>query len=145
MKCILTVLLMMTACAEAEEMRYVPGWGKAVQRRTIKRAETGKDALKGAVAALQPGDRFVIAAGVYSFERMWDIGVCGTEESPIWIVAEEGVRVVLTRPDAKQNVMNMGQGRSDDEGGAADAMCEREGGSCFGKGMSLAGLSILQE
>jgi hypothetical protein len=46
--------------------------------------------LVKAVAALQPGDQLVIAAGTYSVERMWDIRVSGTAEAPIWIVAEEG-------------------------------------------------------
>jgi hypothetical protein len=58
---------------------------------------------------MQPGDQLVIAAGTYSVERMWDIGVSGTAEAPIWIVAEDGAQVILTRPDDQQNVVNVGQ------------------------------------
>jgi hypothetical protein len=67
-------------------------------------------ALVKAVEAFQPGDRLELAAGTYSVERMWDIGVSGTAEAPIWIVEAEGAQVVITRPDDKQNVLNVGQG-----------------------------------
>ncbi len=30
-------------------------------------------------------------------------------EAPIWIVADVGAKVVITRPDDKQNVLNIGQ------------------------------------
>jgi hypothetical protein len=62
-----------------------------------------------AVAGLQPGDQLVLAAGTWSVNRLWDIQISGTAEAPIWIVAEPDARVVLTRPDARQNVLNIGQ------------------------------------
>ena len=93
----------------AEATRYAPTWEAIAPKRVIKHADTQKDALAKAVAGLQPGDQLVIAAGTYSVERMWDIGVSGTAEAPIWIVAEEGAQVILTRPDDKQNVLNIGQ------------------------------------
>ena len=92
-----------------EAARYVPAWVGIAPKRIIRHAVTKDDALAKAVEALQPGDQLLLAAGTYSVERMWDIGVSGTAEAPIWIVAEEGAQVRLTRPDDKQNVLNIGQ------------------------------------
>jgi hypothetical protein len=63
-----------------------------------------------AVEALKPGDKLEISAGTYSVERMWDLLVSGTEDAPIWIVAAKDARVVITRTDDQQNVLNVGQG-----------------------------------
>jgi hypothetical protein len=78
-------------------------------KRVIKHSNTRNDTLANAVAALQPGDKLVVAAGTYRIERTWDIDISGTAEAPVWIVAEEGAQVILTRPDDKQNVLNIGQ------------------------------------
>lgn len=104
-----TLLLAPLAALDAADTRYAPDWATATPRRIIKHTDTKKDALANAVSALQPGDQLVIAAGTYSMEKTWHIEVSGTAEAPIWIVAEEGAQVVLTRPDAKQNVLNIGQ------------------------------------
>ena len=93
----------------SEVARYAPTWAGIAPRRIIRHADTSHDSLAGAVAGLQPGDKLVIAAGTYSVEHKWDIGVSGTAETPVWIVAEEGAQVILTRPDDKQNVLNIGQ------------------------------------
>ena len=95
--------------ASAQERRQEPDWAGIQPKRRIPHSDTGNDALVRAVAALRPGDQLVLAAGTYSIGRMWDIGVSGTAEAPIWIVAEEGAQVILTRPDARQNVLNIGQ------------------------------------
>lgn len=109
---LLTNLLITSICTlSAADTRYAPDWANIAPKRVIKHTDPNGDALVKAVAALQPGDQLVIAAGTYSVGRMWDIGVSGTAEAPIWIVAEEGSQVSLTRPDAKQNVLNIGQGR----------------------------------
>ena len=96
---------------------YTPAWADAKPRRTIPLTtpsagtdEARGDALVKAVAALQPGDRLVLPAGRYSVARFWDITVSGTEQAPIWITAADGAAAVITRPDARQNVMNVGQG-----------------------------------
>lgn len=94
----------------ADEARYDPDWASIAPLRVIKHTDRKGDSLVKAVAALKPGDQLVIAAGTYSINRMWDIGISGTAQAPVWIVAEEGAIVVLTRPDAKQNVLNIGQG-----------------------------------
>ncbi|MEQ1852888.1 MAG: right-handed parallel beta-helix repeat-containing protein [Chthoniobacteraceae bacterium] len=113
MKHTITLLAFFIACFsefQAEATQYAPTWAGIAPKRVIRHAATTNDALAKAVAALKPGDQLVIAAGTYSVERMWDIGVSGTAEAPIWIVAEDGAQVILTRPDDKQNVLNIGQG-----------------------------------
>ena len=102
-------LLVPLSSLHAADTRYAPDWDSIAPKRVIKHSNTRNDTLANAVAALQPGDKLVIAAGTYSIERTWDIGVSGTPEAPIWIVAEEGAQVTLTRPDDKQNALNLGQ------------------------------------
>ncbi len=87
---------------------YEPSWASVQPTRVIRHTDKDGAALVKAVAALQPGDRLDIAAGTYSIAQMWDVRVSGTAEAPIWIVGEAGV--IITRPDDKQNVINMGQG-----------------------------------
>ena len=89
---------------------YQPDWAAITPQRVIPHAGGDGAALVKAVEALQPGDKLEIAAGTYSVERMWDVRVSGTREAPIWITAAEGATVIITRPDAKQNVINIGQG-----------------------------------
>jgi hypothetical protein len=67
------------------------------------------ESLVKAIAGLQAGDQLVVATGTYRVDRLWDIGVSGTAEAPVWIVAAEDARVVFTRSDAQQNVLNIGQ------------------------------------
>jgi Right handed beta helix region len=98
------------ATLHAEVIRYAPDWASITPNRIIQHPETKGDAIVKAVAALQPGDQLVIAAGTYNVDKMWDILVSGTEKAPIWIVAKDGAKVVLTRSNTKQNVLNIGQG-----------------------------------
>jgi hypothetical protein len=108
---LLTAVLLSNAVSlYAADARYSPAWADIAPQRVIKHSGPDGDSLVKAVAALQPGDQLVIAAGTYSVDRLWDIGVSGTAEAPIWIVAEEGAQVIFTRPDDKQNVLNIGQG-----------------------------------
>jgi hypothetical protein len=94
----------------AAETGYAPEWAHIAPLRVIKHTAREGEALVKAVAALQPGDQLLLAAGTYQVERFWDIRVSGTAEAPIWIVADAGAKVVFTRGDAKQNVLNIGQG-----------------------------------
>jgi hypothetical protein len=89
---------------------YQPEWAAIAPKRVIPHAGGDGAALVKAVEALQPGDKLELAAGTYSVERMWDVRVSGTREAPIWITAAEGATVIITRPDAKQNLINIGQG-----------------------------------
>ncbi|NJO92870.1 MAG: hypothetical protein HC831_30800 [Chloroflexia bacterium] len=63
-------------------------------------------ALADAMQALEPGDELKIGSGTYSINKYFNLQVSGTSLAPIWIVAEDGV--VITRPDANQNIMNIG-------------------------------------
>lgn len=112
--CLCLPLLLATA-VRAE--RYDPAWSGVEPRRSLALeyqtdadAEANGAGLVRAVAALVPGDRLSLASGRYSVKNLWDIAVSGTAEAPIWIVAAEGAEVIITRPDAKQNVINIGQG-----------------------------------
>jgi hypothetical protein len=106
----ITALLIASLTAlHASEPSYAPEWASIAPKRVIKHSNTQNDTLANAVAALQTGDQLVVAAGTYSVERTSHIEVSGTAEAPIWIVAEEGARVILTLPDDKQNVLNIDQ------------------------------------
>jgi hypothetical protein len=98
------------AGAQAADTRYAPAWSSITPKRILQHTTVDGDALVKAVSALQPGDQLVLAAGTYSVNRLWDIRVSGTAAAPIWIVAAPGAKVIITRPDAKQNVLNIGQG-----------------------------------
>lgn len=117
----LTAALLFAASTfvSGDDTRYAPAWAGAAPKRVIPHPASDGESLVKAVAALQPGDQLVIAAGTYHVERMWDIRVSGTAEAPIWIVAAEGAQVVLTRSDDRQNVVNIGQG------GAVEYLCLR--------------------
>jgi hypothetical protein len=106
---LITLILAPLSSLHATDTRYAPDWASIAPKRVIKHSNTRNDTLANAVAALQPGDQLVIAAGTYSVERTWNVEVSGTAEAPIWILPEEGARVILTRPDDKQNVVNIGQ------------------------------------
>lgn len=102
--------LMCSPALFAAEDRYAPTWAEIPPTRVVPHDSGDGNALVKAVAALQPGDQLVIAAGTYKVERMWDVLVRGTAEAPIRIEAAPGARVVFTRSDNKQNVLNIGQG-----------------------------------
>ena len=56
---------------------------------------------------LGPGDELVLTGGVYSAFSRLSVGNIGTAENPIIIRAAEGASVILTRPNAGQNVLNI--------------------------------------
>ncbi|MGV3755515.1 MAG: right-handed parallel beta-helix repeat-containing protein [Verrucomicrobiota bacterium] len=108
---LLAALLLASATTSlAATTRYSPDWSGITPQRIINHTTVDGEALVKAVAALQPGDQLVLASGTYSVNRLWDIRVSGTATAPIWIVAAPGAKVIFTRPDAKQNVVNIGQG-----------------------------------
>lgn len=113
----LAVVFFLALSAVAFGGPYEPAWASVAPKRTVnhrweKARSPGENgaALVRAMKALQPGDRLEIQAGTYSVAEMWDVVVSGSASAPIWVTAAPGARVVLTRPDAKQNVMNVGQG-----------------------------------
>jgi hypothetical protein len=56
---------------------------------------------------LQPGDEVVLAAGTYRDGRRLVLGHRGTAQQPILVRAASGARVILHRPDARQNSINI--------------------------------------
>lgn len=113
---LLVVLFVLSNVVEAGQ--YEPVWANVEPKRTIAlkpqagaTTQQNGDALFKAAAGLRPGDRLEINSGTYSVERMWDLAVSGTAAAPIWIVAAADAKVVITRSDNQQNVLNVGQGR----------------------------------
>ena len=95
---------------------YYPAWHDVEPLRTLeftadpnKTAVDNGLALAGYLENLKPGDRFVVGEGTYSIDRYFSLNISGTAEAPIWIVAKEGTRPVITRPNDNQNVVNFGQ------------------------------------
>lgn len=96
--------------------RTVPSWAEAKPRRRLpfqhdadKTDEQNGAALAGAIQDLKPGDMLQVSPGRYSIVRKFDVDLQGTAEAPIWIVGADPERLpVITRPDRKQNVMNVG-------------------------------------
>lgn len=107
-RALLIQLLLLTS---AHASNYDPAWANIPPLRVIAHDSADGAALVKAIEALKPGDQLVIAAGTYTVNQLWDIQVSGTAEAPIWITAAKDARVILTRPDARQNVLNIGQGR----------------------------------
>lgn len=110
---LLSALLVIGNIAHAS---YDPPWALVAPQQIITfgpldsaTAEQNGARLVKAVEALQSGQRLEIQAGTYSVQRMWDLKISGTAEAPVWIVAANDADVVITRPDNKQNVLNVGQ------------------------------------
>ena len=57
--------------------------------------------------SLEPGDEIVLAAGTYTDARRLQISQRGTATRPIIIRAATGAKVILKRPDARQNSINL--------------------------------------
>lgn len=64
--------------------------------------------LQVAVDALRPGDRLTIGGGTWVFGPAFRISPRGTADAPVRLEAAAGERVVLTRADATQNVIDLG-------------------------------------
>ena len=60
---------------------------------------------------LQPGDEVILSGGVYSTSRKLKMWQQGTAEEPIVIRSADGERAVITRPDERQNVINIEGGQ----------------------------------
>ncbi|MGK0190389.1 MAG: parallel beta-helix repeat protein [Verrucomicrobiales bacterium] len=57
--------------------------------------------------SLQPGDEIILAAGTYTDARRLQISQRGTAERPITIRAATDAKVILKRPDTRQNSINL--------------------------------------
>jgi hypothetical protein len=107
MKHLLYLLLIVNPVMAAS---YQPTWSDVKPLRVIRLEKADGALLVKTVQSLQPGDHLELPTGSYSVDRLWDIRVSGTALAPIWITAAQGAQVTVTRPDAKQNVINIGQG-----------------------------------
>jgi len=103
------VIASLTLLHNAHAANYDPAWAAIPPLRVIQHSASDGAALVKTVAALKPGDKLELASGTYSVDRMWDMGVSGKPGAPIWIVAAKDAQVIITRPDDKQNVINIGQ------------------------------------
>jgi parallel beta helix pectate lyase-like protein len=98
--------------------RIDPAWGEASAKATVvvehdgrRSPEQNGAALHAALRRLQPGTRLRIRPGVYSIESKTSLNLRGSAKAPIWIEAFDPRRPpTITRPDAKQNVLNIGDG-----------------------------------
>ena len=97
--------------------RTVPVWADVKPRRMLqlerdadKADEENGAVLAQAIRGLEPGDMLRIGPGRYSIARKFEVDLQGTAEAPIWIVGADSDRLpIITRPDSRQNVMNVGE------------------------------------
>ncbi len=96
-----------------------PAWAAARPVRIVRlpavRGRSPREngvALVRAMRNLEAGDRLEIAAGRYLIQPKLTIDLQGTAEKPIWIVGQApDDRPVIVRPDARQNLLNVGERR----------------------------------
>lgn len=96
-----------------------PPWARAraqtteVLRYDARRSpEQNGNALRAAFGRLRAGARLRIAPGTWSVKGRLALDVRGTAQAPVWVEAFDPRRPpVITRPDAKQNVLNLGEGK----------------------------------
>ena len=113
---------------EEPKTPYQPVWADARPTRTVTQRYNAKQtpeqngaALRVAMQGLKPGEKLEIEAGTYSVDAWFKLDLEGTEKAPIWICAAEAgakktskdaepefEQVVITRPDIKQNLLNVG-------------------------------------
>src|SRR5262249_4743004 len=92
-----------------------PGWAHAYPQNTIDfmpdprgpPEERGAE-LAEAVGKLKAGDMLMISGGTYSMRKLFNISAEGTPWAPVWVTARPYEQVVITRPDARQNVIDVG-------------------------------------
>ena len=99
-----------------EEPTYAPAWyanrSKVTHEISQRATETSRDAglrLYAALQRLTAGDHLLIRAGTYNVDRWLSIRARGTEQKPIVIRGAPGETVIITRPDAEKNVIDIDQ------------------------------------
>ncbi len=70
-----------------------------------------EDDLRGAIAALQPGEELVLRGGTYTLNSRFLITVNGTAAAPIVIRAKDGERPVIEQTNPSQNIMEVSDSR----------------------------------
>ena len=97
--------------------RILPRWADVKPHRALqveydagKSDEANGAALARAIKGLAPGNMLTIGPGRYSIPHKFDVDLQGTAEAPIWIVGADADRLpIITRPDSRQNVINVGE------------------------------------
>ena len=97
--------------------KFFPAWSKAKPALVIEMdynpglstSQNGAN-LKSAMQALTAGQQLLIGAGTWTVDSLLDLSLFGTSSAPIWIGAQPGAKPVITRSDASQNTVNVGQG-----------------------------------
>ncbi len=92
----------------------VPNWYPQ-RYRTIEHwpSSTTDSALCGsklavAVNSLKPGERLLVHSGTYSIPHRFDVRLRGNPFAPIFVEAASGERVIITRADDNENLMDIG-------------------------------------
>lgn len=100
---------------DSERSVYDPPWADAPPLRTIEHTYdpalgdvANGAALADVILALEAGDRLLVGDGTFSIDRFFTVSLVGTAAAPIRIEAMPGAEPVLTRPNANQNVLNVG-------------------------------------
>jgi len=106
---------LVTGPAASLPQEFSPAWAAAPARRLIdlvqdpRRTPADRGAeLAERLVGLQPGDELRLHGGTYMLPGLVTLDVRGAEGAPIRITGQPGERVVLTRADAAQNVLNVG-------------------------------------
>lgn len=118
----LTAAVAATATAEFFQVKenpspFDPAWAARPPVRTLSfnynsalSTDVNGANLKAAIQALVPGDRLEIGSGTYSINSFTTFNLQGSSNAPIWIATAPGASVIITRPDANQNLINLGSG-----------------------------------
>jgi hypothetical protein len=92
----------------------VPNW-YSQRYRTIEHWPSSKtdSALCGsklavAVNSLKPGERLLVHSGTYSIPHRFDVRLRGNPFAPIFVEAASGERVIITRTDGDENLIDIG-------------------------------------
>ncbi|MBM4093844.1 MAG: right-handed parallel beta-helix repeat-containing protein, partial [Planctomycetes bacterium] len=125
---VLTISLLAMACPNLQagdaplpwqRGTYDPDWAEVAPRQTkrvtynlaVSETANGESLLR-AFATLVPGDRLEVEAGRYVIAPKASLNLQGSANAPIWIVAADPDHPpVITRPDARQNLLNVGENK----------------------------------
>ncbi len=112
------VIPVVTPVLSTNGSTYDPAWSSIQPKRTVRvdavagaKDTANGERLRKAIESLVAGDRLEVGSGTYSVDRLWEVNISGTAEAPIWIVAAQDAQVTITRPDSKQNILNLGRSK----------------------------------
>ena len=98
------------------EEKFFPAWAGAVPAQVIpfdydtglSTTQNGAN-LKAAMQGLSAGEELQVGGGTWTIDSLLDLSLSGTSSAPIWITAQAGQTPVITRSNASQNTVNVGQ------------------------------------